>query len=163
MVPPTFPDHHKHIFLWKHPNAFPVVNTSNEVMRALVVGGGLTAVQAALRVVKVGHECTLCSRRASQEKHFDLGVDWFDPRTTRRELSNLCHEQYLGRLQLLQDARDGGSVPPMYMKQLRQAQQDGRLTQWVGQLEYDQEVEDTVTVLYETTRHSVNLVVGRPS
>jgi glycine/D-amino acid oxidase-like deaminating enzyme len=70
---------------WRDDGAFPAPSAQKEKpQRVLVVGGGLTAVQAALRVVEDGHYCVLCSRREIQSKHFDLPLKWFDQRSTNK-------------------------------------------------------------------------------
>jgi hypothetical protein len=101
----------------------------------LVVGGGLTAIQAALRTLDDGYTCTLCSRRPVQENHFDIPMEWFDQRTSNRCLSTIYHDCIDSRLESLRQARNGGSVPPMYMKRL-QAYMGKGLTCWVGEVEY---------------------------
>jgi hypothetical protein len=104
--------------------------------RILVVGGGLTAVQAALKMVKLGKTCILCSRRPLVEKNFDIGFEWFDSRTTNKCMSDFYHEDKADRLAALKQARDGGSVPPMYMRQVRHAQLSSRLICVVGEGQY---------------------------
>jgi hypothetical protein len=121
--------------------------------RILVVGGGLTAVQAALRILDDGHTCTLCSRRPLQEKHFDVPIEWFDQRTRNRCLSTIYHDCMDSRLERLRQARNGGSVPPMYMKRL-QAYMDKGLTCWVGEVDYcnalaQDEAHGTTAILFE--------------
>ena len=153
---------------WREPRAFPsksitVAGGRKPVERVLVVGGGLTAVQTALRVVNDGHECVLCSRRPLQEKHFDLTVEWFDRRTANHCRSDIYHDNdFTSRLQKLKEARDGGSVPPMYMKQLA----DSNIKTWVGQVEYKETddspttgTRDGVHVLFQGLPHVFDRVV----
>lgn len=102
----------------------------------LVVGGGLTAVQAALRCVSLGHEVTLCSRRPLVQRHFDLPLDWFDRRTSARCMSDFYHQSREKRLSLLRESRDGGSIPCLYMNQVLQLVEQGKLRLVVGQAEY---------------------------
>lgn len=142
VIPPGL-DHCPTLYSWKDPEAYPLQRTlrkknhphSPKRERVLIVGGGLTAVQAALRVVQDGHSCTLCSRRDLQEKHFDIPVEWFDRRMTHGKLSHIYHESVENRLAKLKEARDGGSVPPIYMKQL--ADYKETLVRWVGDIEYE--------------------------
>ena len=93
----------------------------------VVVGGGLTAVQVALKLYNASesHVVYLCSRRPLIEKHFDIGIEWFDQRTTNKCMSDFYHQSIDDRLKLLKQARDGGSVPPIYMKQIKAAEVSG--------------------------------------
>jgi hypothetical protein len=84
----------------------------------LVVGGGLTAVQAAQYALRQHKTVVLCSRRPLVERHFDIGEDWFDRRTAQRRLSSFYHETEDDRLRRLREARGGGSVPPIYLRDL---------------------------------------------
>lgn len=84
----------------------------------LVVGGGLTAVQVAQYALRRGRRVVLCSRRPLVERHFDISEDWFDRRTSQRRLSSFYHESEDDRLRRLREARGGGSVPPVYLRDL---------------------------------------------
>jgi hypothetical protein len=123
---------------WKTPDAFSFApkNESDHVpQHVLVVGGGLTAAQAALRVVEGGNICVLCSRRPLHEKHFDVPVEWFDRRKTAECLSKFYQETIENRLTQLKEVRNGGSIPAMYMKRLK-AHEGRGLTYWVGEVEH---------------------------
>ena len=148
---------------WKSPLAFgpSTLESSSEtgvdhpIRHVLVVGGGLTAVQAALKVANEPNtQCTLCSRRPLQENHFDIPVQWFDRRTAGRLQSDFYHEPVEERLAMLKEARDGGSVPPMYMKRLRQAMRNQRIHLWVGDdIDYVSNPTDAHTSTTTTTNH----------
>ncbi|KAL7566324.1 hypothetical protein ACA910_013647 [Epithemia clementina (nom. ined.)] len=114
----------------------------------MVVGGGLTAVQVALKQLNIAEKATsdsiglgpqviLVSKRPLVEKHFDINVEWFDLRKANKCISDFYHHPMGKRSQALKEARRGGSVPPMYMMQLVQAEQDGRLLCLVGDIESD--------------------------
>lgn len=149
---------------WMDTHAFPqaIKPTSKNTLpkeRVLVVGGGLTAVQTALRVVQDGHQCVLCSRRPLQEKHFDIPVEWFDRRTSNKCLSEIYHDSVHSRLRQLRAARDGGSVPPMYMKRLEKCR---HCILWVGELEYQKEAGDAraqVTICFEGSIYKFDRVI----
>ena len=94
----------------------------------LVVGGGLTAVQAAQYCLRQGKRVVLCSRRPLVSRHFDLELCWFDKRTANKHVSDFYHQSESERLRQLRDVRGGGSVPPLYMKDLCQWEQSGKLT-----------------------------------
>ena len=94
----------------------------------LVVGGGLTAVQAAQYCLRKGKRVHLCSRRPIVERHFDLDRCWFDKRTANKQISGFYHQPEACRLEALRAVRGGGSVPPIYMTDLRKWQAKGTLT-----------------------------------
>ena len=128
-----------HTVPWTSPKAF-TKSSIKKKEHVLVIGGGLTAVQAALRVVDAGNTCILCSRRPLQEKHFDISVEWFDQRRANKCLSEFYHDSIENRLLRLKEARDGGSVPPLYMKRLDQKRDS--LKCWVGDVEYRHDDDD---------------------
>ena len=119
--------------MWKAPDAFTFRPKQNK--HVLVIGGGLTAAQAALRIVEEGNTCVLCSRRPLHEKHFDVPVEWFDKRKTAECLSKFYQETIEDRLQQLKEVRNGGSIPPMYMNRLRKFEGKA-LTYWVGEVKH---------------------------
>ena len=94
----------------------------------LVVGGGLTAVQAAQYCLRQGKRVVLCSRRPFLSRHFDLEWCWFDRRTANKHVSDFYHQSENERLRQLRDVRGGGSVPPLYMEDLHKWEQSGKLT-----------------------------------
>jgi hypothetical protein len=98
--------------------------------RILVVGGGLSAVQVALRFAKDERvsRLVLCSRRPLRSSHFDLPLEWMDRRRMRK-----LHQHFFAletcrtRLAWIKQMRNGGSVPPGYFKNLREAIAAGQL------------------------------------
>ena len=128
---------------WKDPDAFTFSLKENDNQKTvLVIGGGLTAAQAALRVIEDGNRCVLCSRRPLHEKHFDVPVEWFDRRRTAKCLSKFYQETIDERLRQLKEIRNGGSIPGMYMKRI-QEHIGKRLKCWVGEVEYTCTDDDT--------------------
>lgn len=109
-----------------------------EKKTVLVIGGGLTAVQAALRLAQsdTSPKVILCSRRPLVTRHFDLPMDWFDRRTATKCQADFYHESISQRLSQIKQTRGGGSVPPIYTKELREWQNKGRIVCVVGQPEY---------------------------
>ena len=93
----------------------------------LVVGGGLTAVQAAQHCLRRGMRVILCSRRPLVERHFDLHECWFDKRRANGRVSDFYHRPASERLDSLRAVRGGGSVPPIYMDDLRRWRGGGTL------------------------------------
>lgn len=129
--------------------------------RLLVVGGGLTAVQVALKMITLGKTCILCSRRPLVEKHFDIGFEWFDSRTNNKCMSDFYHQGMADRLAALKQARDGGSIPPMYMRQVKHAQESGRLIRVVGEVRYVSEntADQSVVMTIDDKEFCVDYVV----
>ena len=94
----------------------------------LVVGGGLTAVQAAQHCLREGKRVILCSRRPLVERHFDINECWFDKRSANLHIADFYHLPEEERLEALRGVRGGGSVPPLYMKDIRKWEKKGQLT-----------------------------------
>jgi hypothetical protein len=93
----------------------------------LVIGGGLSAAQAALLAVKRGARKTiLCSRRPLVSRHYDIPLEFMD-----RRISNKWKEWHFlagaERAAYIKRERGGGSVPPDYLEALDDAVLDGRL------------------------------------
>ena len=180
VVPRGFNLESPSVFCWKDPRAYQhtneaaatSINTQQQQQRVLVVGGGLTAVQVALRVVNDGHDCVLCSRRPLMERHFDIPVKWFDSRSTNKCLSDFYHYSIDQRLQQLKQARDGGSIPPMYLSRIEQvcnrsSSTSGQLRCWVGHVECIPHVDEEetkesqtiVTVIHDGMKHVFDKVI----
>ena len=94
---------------------------------ALVVGGGLTAVQSAQYCLRQGKKVVLCSRRPLVERHFDIDECWFDKRTANKHIAEFYHQNESERIRQLREVRGGGSVPPLYMDDLRKWEKNGQL------------------------------------
>jgi lysine/ornithine N-monooxygenase len=104
--------------------------------RVLVLGGGLTAVQVAQRCCTMNNaansKVVLCSRRPLTCRHFDIPIAWFDRRSTNKCMYDFYHLPVGDRLALLKQTRGGGSVPPVYMKDLHRLEMLGKLQRVVG-------------------------------
>jgi lysine/ornithine N-monooxygenase len=88
--------------------------------RLLVIGGGLTAAQAALAAVAAGSRVVLRSRRPLTTRAYDLvSEDWLNQRHATRLRSEFFTTPVEGRLKMVREAVQGGSVPESYMKELR--------------------------------------------
>ena len=107
--------------------------------KILVVGGGLTAIQTAQYILKHKNNTVvyLCSRRRLQVKAFDVHDTWFDRRHSNRHISEFFHGTDEERLQILKEARNGGSVPPMYMQAIQSYIKSGRLILLTGEVLYN--------------------------
>uniref|UniRef100_A0A6V2N7U4 Uncharacterized protein n=1 Tax=Emiliania huxleyi TaxID=2903 RepID=A0A6V2N7U4_EMIHU len=85
----------------------------------LVIGGGISAAQAALTASRAGHRVVLRSRRPLQSRPFDIAVGWLDVRhADRLRFEYLCLPP-TRRLQAIRDATAGGSVPAPYLEELQ--------------------------------------------
>jgi hypothetical protein len=106
--------------------------------KALVIGGGLTAVQAAQKLIARidNSNVTLCSRRPLSSNHFDLEVEWYNWTTRNKCMNEFYHQDPQDRLKLIQASRNGGSVPMMYMNEVKQLENDGKLRRRVGHANY---------------------------
>ena len=102
----------------------------------LVVGGGLTAVQVAQSALRMGKRVVLASRRPLVERHFDIDINWFDRRNSNFQVSGFYHLKEEERLRALKEVRGGGSVPPIYMDDLRKWVARGKLTLVTADPEY---------------------------
>ena len=114
----------------------------------LVVGGGLSAAQAALRAERRGaRRVVLCSRRPMVCQHYDLGLEWMNPRTTKKGNARGKLFEFKGlpleaRMAWIRSARGGATVPPGYLAQLDKAARRGRLERRVGEVATAEEDDD---------------------
>lgn len=93
--------------------------------RILIVGGGLTSGHLAIGAVNRGAQVSLMSRRSLYEKLFDADPGWTRP----KHLKGFYREpDWFVRWQMIQQARNGGSMTPAMMTQLRRARHGGKLT-----------------------------------
>ncbi|MGF1493927.1 MAG: FAD/NAD(P)-binding protein [Microcoleaceae cyanobacterium] len=92
--------------------------------RILIVGGGLTSGHLAIGAIQRGATATLMTRRQLQEKLFDADPGWLGPKYLKGFKAEPC---WLNRWQMIQQARNGGSLTPTMMLNLRQAERQGKL------------------------------------
>ncbi len=95
--------------------------------RILIVGGGLTSGHLAWGALNQGSQATLLCRRSLQERFFDTDPGWLGPKYMK---GFQTEPDWNVRLSRIQSARDGGSLTPELMSQLRQAQRSGTLQIW---------------------------------
>ena len=105
--------------------------------RVLVVGGGISAAQAALAAYHAGHEVVLRSRRRLRTRAFDIASEWLDMRHQSRLRFEFLSLPVEKRHEAVREATSGGSVPASYMEELHQlAESSGRM-----RLEIDEDVD----------------------
>ena len=91
----------------------------------LIIGGGLTSGHLALGAIARGAQVILMSRRCLYEKQFDAEPGWLGPKYLKGFWANPSWE---ARAQIVQQARNGGSLTPAIMTQLRRAYHAGKIT-----------------------------------
>ena len=139
IIPPSIENIPKWRF-WNQPLVPSEEEDNSTELPVLVVGGGLTAIQVALQEVERNKHrkgsVILCSKRNLVSRHFDIPVSWFNMRTMNKCMAELFYDRPINdRIIALKEARGGGSIPPMYMDQIRRAEQDESLRCVVGDLE----------------------------
>ncbi|MBE9192315.1 SidA/IucD/PvdA family monooxygenase [Gloeocapsopsis crepidinum LEGE 06123] len=85
----------------------------------LIIGSGLTSGHLALGAIARDAKVILMSRRNLQEKLFDADPGWLGPKYLK---SFWAEPDWQTRAELIQKARNGGSMTPAIMTQLRRAQ-----------------------------------------
>lgn len=122
----------------------------------LVVGGGLTAVQTALKLASssLNNRVVLCSRRPLVERHLDIPLQWFDYREFQYHQAQFYHESPETKRLLLKQSRGGGTVPPLYMEQLRKKNTTKKIQIMVGDVDGVEEEKDQLTVRIRKSRNS---------
>ena len=91
----------------------------------LIVGSGLTSGHLAVGAVKRGAKVVMMARRTFQEKIFDAEPGWLGPKYLK---AFHAEPDMAARWQMVQDARNGGSLTPAMMTRLRQLQRQGHIT-----------------------------------
>jgi len=96
----------------------------------LVVGGGVTAAQAALAARAAGAEVTLLTRHPLRVKDFDSDPGWMGP----KNMVAFLKERDLGqRRAQIRAARHRGSLPAEVHARLQDALRQGQITLWHGE------------------------------
>lgn len=90
----------------------------------LIIGGGQTTGHLALGALRRGATVTLMLRRTLQEKLFDADPGWLGPKYLKHFWAESDWDK---RWQMIQSARNGGSISPEVVHQLRRHQRTGKL------------------------------------
>ena len=98
------------------------INVSGE--KILIIGGGLTSGHLAKGAINLGATATLMTRKQLQEKIFDADPGWLGPKYLK---GFHAETDWSVRYQQIQQARNGGSMPPDMMLQLRKATHEGKM------------------------------------
>ena len=91
----------------------------------LIVGSGLTSGHLAVGAVKRGANVVMMARRTFQEKIFDAEPGWLGPKYLK---GFHAEPDMQARWQMVQEARNGGSLTPAMMTRLRKLQRQGHIT-----------------------------------
>jgi lysine/ornithine N-monooxygenase len=92
--------------------------------RILIIGGGLTSGHLAVGAIRRGAQVLLMTRRTLYEKLFDADPGWLGPKYLK---DFWAEPDWYTRWQMIQQARNGGSMTPAMLTQLRRLQQEGRI------------------------------------
>lgn len=92
--------------------------------QVLIVGGGLTSGHLAVGAIARGAKVMLMPRRQLQEKIFDAEPGWLGPKYLK---GFWAEPEWEKRWQMIQQARNGGSMTPAMMLQLRRLERQGKL------------------------------------
>jgi len=92
--------------------------------RILIVGGGLTSGHLAIGAIALGATVTLMARKQLQSKIFDADPGWLGPKYLKDFHADI---NWYSRWQMIQQARNGGSMTPEIMLQLSQAANEGKI------------------------------------
>ena len=114
-----------------------ICQMASGVASVLVVGGGLSAAQAALAAYRAGAAVVLRSRRPLRTKRFDLDNKWLEFRMMNKLRYDFLSTPLEERLAALEEAVDGGSVPLAYINELENAASMGERFR----LEVDPEID----------------------
>jgi len=93
--------------------------------RVLIVGSGLTSGHLAVGAIARGAEVIMMARRQFYEKLFDADPGWLGPKYLKGFQAESHGEK---RWQLIQSARNGGSLTPAILTKLRRLARSGKLT-----------------------------------
>ncbi|MBO9534773.1 MAG: SidA/IucD/PvdA family monooxygenase [Solirubrobacteraceae bacterium] len=89
----------------------------------VIVGGGLTAACLALGAAHRGARVLMLSRRPLRARPYDVDASWLGP----RRLADYHRASISRRRDLIDIARDGGTIPPRTLALLRDAVAAGRI------------------------------------
>ncbi|MEL6384143.1 MAG: FAD/NAD(P)-binding protein [Cyanobacteria bacterium J06626_18] len=91
----------------------------------LIVGSGLSSGHLAVGAAKRGANVLMMARRTFQEKLFDAEPGWLGPKYLK---GFQAEPDMQARWQMVQDARNGGSLTPAILTRLRKLERQGQVT-----------------------------------
>jgi len=99
--------------------------------RVAVVGGGITAAQAALRLASGGRQVHLLARHRPRPHQFDSDPGWLGPKRMRDFVETQDPDV---RRVMIDKARNAGSMPPDILRILKAAVSEGSIQRHEGQI-----------------------------
>ena len=116
---PTYPAH-----TLVHSDKIDLRNMHLVGEKILIIGSGLTSGHLAIGSAKRGAKVIMMARRTFYEKLFDAEPGWLGP----KYLKGFHGEpDWQKRWQLIQSARNGGSLTPAILTRLRRLEREGKL------------------------------------
>lgn len=123
----------------------------------VIVGGGLTSAQLANVAVNSGIENVhLLFRGNVKIKHFDFHLDWVTKYKNVKKSAFFIKDTDEERFQMIQDAREGGSVNPEYYKIIAKHAQNDRLNFMKYTTIQEQEWNDTTKTWWLKLKTNIN-------
>lgn len=113
--PDWAPDHPRIEHVWDRPT--PPAERVDPGEHTVVVGGGITAGQAATTLASAGREVTLWSRHPLQEALREASPEWLNWTHIERELHSLPPGSR-ARYERVREVRNDGTVPPYLRREL---------------------------------------------
>lgn len=104
----------------------------NKLESYVVIGGGISAGQVALRLMKDGCKVHVVARHKIREHQFDSDPGWLGPKFLNGFHRTVCPEK---RRATIKHARNQGSMPPDVRRKLTQARKRGQLIWHEGTVE----------------------------
>ena len=92
--------------------------------KVLIIGGGLTSGHLAVGAMSRGAFVQISMRRQLQEKIFDADAGWLGPKYLKGFFAESDFEK---RFEMIKQARNGGSMTPAMVTQLRRQAHNGKL------------------------------------
>ena len=122
--------------MWAHEKG---LHNIDEFENLLIIGGGLTAGHLATRAIRTCRRAnktmnqpkrhiTLCSRGPIQSRQFDLDLPWMGRERTNHLASYWSVDDREKRLDILMNAKNGGSMTPEVLKELEKGKSSGFFT-----------------------------------
>ncbi|AFZ11983.1 hypothetical protein Cri9333_1070 [Crinalium epipsammum PCC 9333] len=107
-----------------HSHTIDLRNLKLQGERVLIIGGGLTSGHLAVGAISRGAQVLLMSRRTVYGKLFDADPGWLGPKYLK---GFSAEPDWYVRSAMIQQARNGGSMTPAMLTQLRRNERDGRV------------------------------------
>ena len=146
---PTHDSRAQHIFA-KSFNGWPIEHEA-----VVVVGGGISAGQVALRLASEGHDVHLICRHPFRKHQFDSDAGWLGPKFMRGFQQEPCAS---ARRAMITRARHRGSMPPDVVRDVKHAIHTGMIAH--HQSDVDRLTADP-TSLHLTLTNGVSIPADR--